>query len=384
MAKATEVPINPSVLRWAIDESGVSDADLAEKLKVEGDLLKRWLAGEARPNRTQFGRLRTVTRRQAAVFFLPAPPSDRGTSVDFRHPHDSERETMNPTERRFVRRAGRLQRTVSWLAEELGQDTVHIPQARTSGGPAGPAEALRELLGVSVAQQLRWKSLVEAQRHWRAALEARGIIVMLLPLGEDSSRGFSLWDEYAPLVAANTAWNYQARVFSLFHEVGHLALRSNSACLGYPDQKVRKGDDTTERWCERFAAAFLLPEAAIREFVGAKLRLRNGQVHDLGQAGRIANAFSVSVRASVLKLIDLGLAGWELWQTIPPVADRKRGGGPAGGGRKRPQKRLDEYGPRTIRALVEGIQGDLITTADVRSQLNVQAYELDELRQHVS
>jgi len=381
MARATEVPINPAVLRWAIEESGVSKAQLAGRVKVDHDVLERWLSGKARPNRTQFGRLRTATRRQAAVFFLPAPPSGVSAPVHFRHPHDSRRETMNARERRLVRRAGRLQRTVSWLAQQLGDRTTCLPEASLIEEADGPAGAAREHLGIPIDEQLRWRSPVEAQRKWRTALEGAGVIVMLLPLGEESSRGFSLWDPYAPLVAANTAWNYQARAFSLFHEVGHLLLRSNSACLGYPGRKVPKRDDPEERWCERFAAAFLLPESAVRHFVLNTLRVRGRHVQDITAAGRLANAFSVSLRATVLRLIDCGLADWELWRKIPPLADHKRKGGPAtGGGRRRPRKRLDKYGARTVRTFLEGIENDLITTADVRSQLNVQAYELDLLR----
>jgi len=380
MVKATEVPINPSVLRWAIEEAGYSEAQLAAQVRIDRDVLGRWLSGEARPNRTQFGRLRTATRRQAAVFFLPSPPSGLGAPVSFRHPYDSERESMNSRERRLVRRAGRLQRTVSWITEQLGNRASHLPEASLTEQADGPAKAARDLLGISVEEQQGWRSGVEAQRNWRAALEHTGVIVMLLPLGKDASRGFSLWDAYTPLVAANTAWNYQARVYSLFHEVGHLALRKNAACLGYPGKRVPQRDDPEERWCERFAAAFLLPEGAVHDFVRTTLGVRGGRVSDLAQATRLANAFSVSVRAGVLRLIHCGLADWELWQRIPPVADRKRKGGPASGGRRRSQKRLDEYGARTVRTLVEGLEGDLITTSDVQSQLNVQGYELDELR----
>ena len=39
MARATHIPITPSVLRWAIDESGFSDPEFAAKIKVEPNVV---------------------------------------------------------------------------------------------------------------------------------------------------------------------------------------------------------------------------------------------------------------------------------------------------------------------------------------------------------
>ncbi len=79
----------------------------------------------------------------------------------------------------------------------------------------------------------------------------------------DSARGFSLWDDDAPLIAVNSAWNPAARVYTLFHEYGHLLSRTSSVCLERVGVKISRPTDPAERWCKEFAAAALLPWSGV-------------------------------------------------------------------------------------------------------------------------
>src|SRR5262245_61684815 len=119
MPRGTEVPITPSVLAWAIDESGYSDDTLAETLGVSVDTLQSWRVGDARPNLTQFRKLSTKLHRQRATFLLPEPPTASEVHLEFRDVSSSRSRTLNPVERRYIRRAERMQRVLSWLAVEL-------------------------------------------------------------------------------------------------------------------------------------------------------------------------------------------------------------------------------------------------------------------------
>jgi len=53
---------------------------------------------------------------------------------------------------------------------------------------------------------------------WRGVLEARGVLVLQLSIGKGNVRGFSAWDDHAPIVAVNTSYHPTARIFTLFHE----------------------------------------------------------------------------------------------------------------------------------------------------------------------
>jgi Zn-dependent peptidase ImmA (M78 family) len=376
MTRATEVPITPSVLRWAIEESGYEPEQIARAVGVQIDLLRGWLSGESKPNLTFMRKLASKLHRPLAAFLLPAPPASRPLSVEFRHPFGDRRE-LNPSERRYLRRAARSQEMLSWLVRELGlQSPQQMPLATTKEDPAIAANAVRRALGISATAQMQWGTPGLAFDRWREALETVGYFVFLFPLGKDSCRGFSLWDDFAPVVAINTAWNESARIFTLFHETGHLISRTNSACVESGSTGSRM--DPVERWCERFAADVLMPSEDVRERL-KRYGWRPGQtITDLDPARRIATAYKVSLRASVIRLIDLDAATWNLYDRIPPVSDQKSGGG-GGGGRDRTEIRVDQFGSRATSLLATAVEHELLSRSQAVDFLDIPDVRFERL-----
>ena len=170
----------------------------------------------------------------------------------------------------------------------------------------------------------------------------------------------------------NTAWNEEARIYTLFHELGHLATRSNSACAEWAGKATRPRDPV-ERWCERFAAAVLLPKAQVLSAIPP------GSVASLQLASGIARRFPVSLRAATIRLIELGFATWDLYDEIPPASDRKPEGGGGGSGRNRLQIKEDEFGSRGTRLFVEGVERDLITRSQAIDYLDIPDPAFDAL-----
>lgn len=371
MARTIEVPITPAVLTWALGESGYGAEEVAKRVKVEPATLAAWSRGEQKPRLTEFRKLTTLLKRPEATFFLPVPPPSSLPRVEFRHPIDDSRQSLNPDELRWLREAHRLQRAAAWVQQELAQEAPEMPRWDLQTAPERAAAALRSHLGVTVDQQLAWPNVSQAQKQWREAIEKSGVFVFLLPLGSKSCRGFSLWHERAPLIAVNTAWNQEARIFTLLHEYGHLGTRTSSACLESWRHALLKQADTTERWCEQFAAAVLMPWDAVERVLAKEFGWRRGQtVESLDTVQKVARKFKTSVRATALRFITHNVADWDLYQQIPPVVDKKKKGG-GGKGRDRGEMREDQYGHRTTELFVEAMQRDLLTRDDVRSYLDV-------------
>lgn len=365
---ATLVPITPEVLDWAIDESGYSRAEVADAADVDVSALEAWLTGEAQPTTTQTRRIAGKLHRQFAVFLLPAPPAGEALSVRFRHPLGTrEARELNPTERRYLRRARRLQEAESWLVGELRWERARVPELSLNAGVESAAMAVRDLLGVTIDAQQAWPSASVAFDEWRAALEALGVVVMQFALGQNSCRGFSLWDERAPVIAVNTAWRDEARIFTLFHELGHLVTRTNSACATAP--LASSAGDPAERWCEAFASAALIPEVAL----GAV-----DHVGDLGALSALARRFRVSVRATAIRLIALERASWKLYESIPAASDAKRAGG-GGSGRNRAEIRLDEFGHRTSDLFVAAVKADVISESQALDYLDIPSEAFEDI-----
>ncbi len=307
--------------------------------------------------------------RQLAVFLLPAPPETDGVDVNFRHPIGSKfQRALTPIERRFLRRARRLQETESWLASQMEWDRPALKQVSLDDNAEDVAAEWRSRMGVTIKAQKSWKTPSVAFETWRAALEGAGVTVVQFSMGADACRGFSIWDERSPLVAVNTAWQDEARIFTLFHEVGHLLTRTDSACATGPI--APQAGDPTERWCEGFAAAVLIPSAGLSDVT---------KVDSLSVLSREARRMKVSLRAMALRLISLGKASWSLYQSIPPAADAKRRGGAGGTGRNRAEIRADEFGRRTTTLFVEAVQRDVITRSQALDYLDIPSGAFDRL-----
>jgi len=264
MGKTQFVPITPSVLRWAVRESGYDVQSLASEIGVSNDELQSWQEGSAQPSKTKFDALVAKLKRPTALFFLPQPPDSSLPHVQFRRPHGSTRRSPSPKELRYLREAQRLRATTSWIFREMRIEPASVPQINASTEVEAAADKVRAILLGDTPQSRRSTTPAKEQGQWRARLEARGVFVLMLPLGRESIRGFSLYDDFAPIVAVNTHWDYRPRMFTMLHEFNHLVSRTSSACVETFQQRLPDSDDQVERWCEQVAAAVLMPWAEVR------------------------------------------------------------------------------------------------------------------------
>jgi Zn-dependent peptidase ImmA (M78 family) len=355
-------------MEWAIAESGYSIEELAAATRVSPEAVRDWEAGRIQPGLTQLRALASKLKRPLATFMLPGPPALPTPTLEFRHPPGVKRRALNPEERRRVREATRLQRVLTWLTSELKRQEVDLPRVSAASSAEREAKAARSRLLPTAVGQKRWQSAAAAFHAWRAALEQSGVFVLAFPMGSDACRGFSLWNDRAPVIAVNTAWSIEARIFTLFHEYGHLLTRTNSACVEGTHRRTSAQSDTVERWCEQFAAAAILPREELERLLVH--RGRTNRITELDDVRKIAGHFRASLRATVLRLVDLDAAGWDLYRSVPPASDRKVESG-GGAGRDRTQTRLDQYGAHTMTTFSTALQQDIVSRGDVLDYLDV-------------
>lgn len=369
MPRTTLVPITPTVLSWAIEESGYTRPEISERLKVDLADLRAWESGKSKPSLSAFRSLARILRRQTAVFLLPEPPQATLPKVELRGPPARLRSVLNPDERKFVRQIARIQGTLSWIARESGElAELRLPTFPQGDDPEKAASAVRAALGIDLSTQVGWSSASIAFRAWRKALEEHGVLVFLLPLGARSARGMSIWDPAAPAVIMNSAWNVEARIFTMFHEIGHIVTRTNSACIGYVGIQETDQRDV-ERWCDRFAASLLLPDEAIARILKRDLGWDRQEIRELTIPSRLSRRMKVSLRAAVLRLIELRFADRTLYGQIPAHSDDKKGGG--GKGRTRVEAREDQFGERVRSGFARAVNEDLMTRADALTYLDI-------------
>ena len=371
-------PINPAVLLWAIAESGLNVGEVASRIQRPLAEVNAWLTGEHQPTQAQLRHIAEQLRRPSAMFYLAEPPVGAGLPANLRNAPGLGDRGLSLREIRTIRWMLRVQGTLSWLAEDSGSDLIQIPFVSLDGSAEATASDVRSWLGVVPAEQMVWRNGKDAYTQWRAKLDSRGVFVTQFQIDRTAIRGFSAWDPFVPLIAANTAYTPQARAFTLFHELGHLVRRDGSACVGFagPDD-----DRANERWCEEFAAAVLLPRDETLELAPSYLSASSPDAYEVIRG--LARVFQASVRATALRLIELGRADRSIYDLVDRNAIARhedfpdQGGG--GGGEPAAEKRLNQLGPRAINQLLGAAETGTITRRDVADYLHLSSNQVSDL-----
>lgn len=373
------VPVNPEVVKWAAEDSGMTSSELAARLKRPLDEFQGWQTGESQPTQAQLRNFAEIVRRPSAIFYLSTPPQAAGMPPSLRSAPGLGDHNLRPDEIRKIRWFVRLQRTLSWLAEEDDLAQVTLPTI-DGGAPEEAAGFVRDWLGVSLRRQLTWSDGREALEQWRGALEEKGVLVAQFQIDRQAIRGFSARDHFVPLIAVNTAYTPTARVFSLLHELGHLVRGDDSACIDFagPDDPRE-----VERWCERFAAAVLLPRESVRSTASIPKDIDDEVLYRLVHA--IARKYKASLRATALRLIELGIADRSIYNRIDRIATARFDDFPrpspdgGGGGQTAAEARLTQFGRRTVARLLSAADDGSLTNRDVGDYLHLSPTQVGDL-----
>ena len=135
-------------------------------------------------------------------------------------------------------------------------------------------------------------------------MERLGILVLKeSKLSKYGVRGLTLFDMPLPVVVFG-AEAPTAQSFTLAHELGHIGLQQ-SAISGPPSAQGSASEaERSEKWCDEFAAAFLVPASALGQ-IWAKPNQPQPQIGD-EHLRQLANTFAVSMHAMLIRLTNLG------------------------------------------------------------------------------
>lgn len=384
MTRSAEALINPELLLWARDTSGLTIEEAASRIKVSAARLQEWESGESRPTVKQLREAARVYKRPFAAFYLPEPPKGFRVPHDYRTVGDSGSVRMSP-ELMFALRRARFLREV---ALELEKDSEHqtfdlLGAASINDDIEGVAYRVRTTLGVEVSAQIQWTGRYTPFNEWRRAIEtSNALVIQFEGVEVEETRAFSIPHRQFPVIAVNGNDHPNARVFSLFHELGHLLLNEDGICNFEESPKARNHDQRTERWCNEFAAAVLVPAERLREVLQvSKNDRRQWEPDELKQP---AELFGVSREVIHRRLVSLKLSTFDLHmamqeklkQEVAQKVKRDKKGGwmtPSQGAVRR-------VGPAFARIVFDAYDRQEITTADVTEYLGVRSKHITEIR----
>jgi Zn-dependent peptidase ImmA (M78 family)/transcriptional regulator with XRE-family HTH domain len=255
-----EVQVEPTVMKWARESAGRTIGDVAKRLAVNEELITGWENGKKNPTITQLRNLAKYFQRSPDVFLLSEPPIEPQIPQDFRNLPNGEKLPFHAETRFALRKARRLQLIAMELRGEFHNDLFYkISNVTKSDDPELLASRVRSLLGIEFQTQSKWKDDADALKQWIKFVENIGIVVIQIPMPIEDARAFSLARDGYPVIVLNLTDSKNARIFSLFHELGHIILNEEGICDPGGNPETSK-NATSEEFCNHFAGAFLVPK----------------------------------------------------------------------------------------------------------------------------
>jgi Zn-dependent peptidase ImmA (M78 family) len=359
-----EISVESSVLKWARETIGKSIEDVAKRLDLTEGVVEKWESGEKRPTLKQLRELSTFYKRPLAVFFLADPPAEAPIPTDFR---TLPRRVKKPFSEKILlamRRARRLQSLTRDLSRSLNRESrVEIGQATLADSTAALASRTREHLRVAIEDQWGWRDEATALANWKRHIEECGVLVFELPFPVDEGRAFSFADSDQPAITLNSTDSINGRIFSLFHEYGHLLLGQSGICDLSEEGKV------VEQFCNRFAGELLVPGPVLLAQPSVRHHgiLNTWREEDLQQ---MAREFKVSREVVLRRLLTLGRTTEKFYQQkhkeweLPPRRPK--------GGRRIPSKQcVRQNGVPFTSLVLESARQEKITYRDVSDYLSI-------------
>lgn len=359
--------VNPALIRWAVDRSGIPEVDLNHSFPN----LRSWISGEALPSLPQLRRFAAQTLVPFGYLFLREPPKEAAIVTEFRTIYDSPVRKFS-AELAFTLKEAKGRQ--EWMREQLieaGARPIEIVGKFSISHPAVTVvDAVRAFLSLPTNWTSRNGGFEENLSFLRRQIDKSGIMVATngvvgvntsRALDPDEFRGFVLIDEYAPLIFVNGADAGAAQLFTLAHELAHVFIGRGGVI---DEAELLPSEVEVEEFCNAVAAEFLVPSSELRQAWGA---LGSG----VERFDRGARRFGVSSFVIARRAFSLGLVGNDEFFNFYAIC-RKRWSESRNSGGQFYRTHRTRLGNRFSRAVIEALADNRIT--------HIQAYRLTGIR----
>lgn len=335
MTASVYVPINPELLIWARESAGYDTLDAANRLNISQSKLESMEAGESQITYVQLRTAANLYKRSLAAFFMQAAPPRKELPCDFRMQHDFAHQPFSPALSYEIRKASKNREDAIDLAQQLGKTPApFLARAAIEQSPDQVASQIRNILHISVHDQLSWRNQTDALKIWKASIEKLGVLVFeasRIPMEE--MRGVSLWNETLPVILINGADSHNGRTFTLLHELTHLLLRQGGICDLAPTE-IDSQNAKIEIFCNAVAGATLVPLDILQSLLGED----HSPEWSMEELAEISSHFKVSKEVILRRLLTLGKTTNTYYQQMRQVfneeyrrirAENRSNGGPS-------------------------------------------------------
>ena len=382
MAKSVPAFINPAVLAWARDQARLSPEAAAKAIAISVEKLLAAENGDAQLTFPQFLAAANVYKRAPSLFYLNEPPAGFQPIQDFRKLAEAEPGAFTPDLTAVIRQAQERRDLALDLHDDLGEPAAEFTFSATlNDDEEALGERIRSFLDVTATDQQAWRA--KAFDHWRAKIEARDVLVFLIPgLPLTEMRGVAIAESRLPLILINSKDRTNGRTFTLLHEFCHLAVRA-SGVSGFGTDERRADAARVEQFCNAVAAAALVPKDwLLSETLVARKGSEKTWADD--ELAALAVRFGVSREVVLRRLLTLGRTTKAFYDSRRPafqkeyddLDSKKSTGGPP-----RHLVVLSQLGRSYAQLVFQGYYDRRLTLRDVSNYLNMQVKSVPAMEQ---
>jgi len=265
--------------------------------------------------------------------------------------------------------------------------------AEPSEKPEDVGQRIRDALQVTGDEQSRWRDADgrTSLRAWRDRIEAAGVLVFQATrFSSDDASGFAIAADLLPVITINRKDTPTRRTFSLLHEFAHLMLRVSGVSDLDTDSTRPPEDQAVEVFCNRVAAAALMPKRRLLDDPRVRPHGRHAVDWSDGEISDIARSFGVSREALVRRLLTFGLTtdafyrqkrAQYLAERLEQATRERTARGDEGQPRNMPQETVSNYGRPLVQMILGNYYQDRLSLSEVAGYLGIKTKHIPKLEQ---
>jgi Zn-dependent peptidase ImmA (M78 family) len=297
------INVNHEVLVWARESLALNRAQTSESTGISPKRLVQLETGEKQPTLEELKTFSKTYKRTIATLLLHKPPYEKPLPQDRRTIDSKEVGHFHEKTILAVRKSRALAQSFVELREEIG---IPFPKFSLSASiqeePREVAGKIRQLLHLNEIREI--ENIRMALETYIERIESLGVAVFQLSLIQDNVRGFAIVDDIIPIIGIKRGGEQpHAKIFTLFHELGHILLNEGSIC----DLSINTAWEL-EKWCNAFAAEVLVPKSELLQMrILQEYQSKNQKIWEKKHLVDLANHFHVGPLAILRSLLENGL-----------------------------------------------------------------------------
>lgn len=259
MTARFEVEVNPELIEFAIDRSGLSQEELVSAISNRFESkyfdmkhLKSILEGKKHPYYSDLNKIDAFIKRGIPFYFLPKPPVEN-ILPSFRIKNNNAR--LSPNMEIKLREYESLREEINILMkEDKKPHKRHVNVYTKHDNPTDVADYFRKRFEYNKYDVIK-NNVKDVFEFIRRNIEYLDIFVFKDSLNYNLSGIIFLQNKLPPLILMNSNEDKAREIFTLLHEFGHYLLNSEEVDA---ENTNLQHDEDIEFWCNDFAYHFLM------------------------------------------------------------------------------------------------------------------------------